>query len=90
MHVLDKNKDEDRGRGTGGGRGSTTVIQWTDRGQRRGGGDGYVREERCTMGPSASFDDGCVWGWCLRATFGTGPDQWSARHARGAEILNNA
>jgi len=42
MHALDQ-KEEDRGRGMGGGRGSTTVIlQWTDRGQRRVGGDGHV------------------------------------------------
>jgi len=41
MHALDQK--EDRGRGMGGRRGSSTVIiQWTDRGQRRGGGDGHV------------------------------------------------
>ena len=46
------------------------------------------------MGPSASVDDGCVLEWCLWATsgqpLGTGADQWSAGHARGADILDHA
>jgi len=48
----------------------TTVIQWTDPGQRRGAGDGDMSEERCTTGLCESVDDGCVWGWCLRETSG--------------------